>query len=54
MSSPVRRPLEEGRPSKDSHDTVVRFAPPLVATNTQLDVAVAALARVLGRLRRPA
>jgi ornithine--oxo-acid transaminase len=41
----------EGVLTKDTHGTVVRFAPPLVVTNDQLDVAVAALARVLGRLR---
>ncbi|GAP38570.1 ornithine aminotransferase [Piscinibacter sakaiensis] len=43
--------LEEGVLSKDTHDTVVRFAPPLVIGEAELDAAVEALGRVLGRGR---
>jgi ornithine--oxo-acid transaminase len=39
--------MREGVLSKDTHGTVVRFAPPLVVTRAQIDVAVDALARVL-------
>ena len=41
--------LAEGVLSKDTHDTVVRFAPPLTIDRAQLDTAVAALAHVLDR-----
>lgn len=39
--------MREGVLTKDTHHTVVRLAPPLVISREQLDVAVAALARVL-------
>lgn len=42
--------LHEGVLTKDTHDTVVRLAPPLVITRAQVDTAVAALARVLDAL----
>jgi ornithine--oxo-acid transaminase len=40
----------EGVLTKDTHGTVVRLAPPLVVTAAQLDEAVAALGRALGRI----
>ena len=48
--------MAEGVLSKDTHDTVVRLAPPLVIDRDQIDFAVAAMARVLAALpaRRPA
>lgn len=42
--------LQEGVLSKDTHGTVVRFAPPLVIGARGIGDAVAALGRVLGRL----
>ena len=39
--------LERGVLSKDTHDTVVRFAPPLIVTPAQIDEAVSALREVL-------
>jgi len=39
--------MREGVLSKDTHDTVVRFAPPLVITEAQVDAAVEALSRAL-------
>ena len=42
--------MEQGVLSKDTHDTVVRFAPPLVITEAQIDEAVDALARALRSL----
>jgi ornithine--oxo-acid transaminase len=39
--------MREGVLSKDTHGSVVRFAPPLVITQAQLDEAVAALRRAL-------
>jgi ornithine--oxo-acid transaminase len=42
--------MDEGLLSKDTHDTVVRFAPPLVIEREQLDVAIAAVKRVLQAL----
>ncbi|MCX7659535.1 MULTISPECIES: ornithine--oxo-acid transaminase [Caldimonas] len=39
--------MREGVLSKDTHDTVVRFAPPLTITAAQLDEAVAAFGRAL-------
>jgi ornithine--oxo-acid transaminase len=44
--------MREGVLSKDTHDTVVRLAPPLVIEREQIDVAVAALGRVLNALSR--
>ena len=44
--------MEQGVLSKDTHDTVVRFAPPLVITEAQIDEAVDALARALRSLER--
>lgn len=44
------RMLERGVLSKDTHGTVVRFAPPLVATRADIDQAVATLASVLAAL----
>jgi ornithine--oxo-acid transaminase len=40
----------EGVLTKDTHQTVVRLAPPLIIERAQIDVAVAALTKVLGRL----
>lgn len=45
------RLMHEGVLTKDTHHTVVRLAPPLVIVREQVDVAVDALARVLGQLR---
>ncbi|MBI3938142.1 MAG: aminotransferase class III-fold pyridoxal phosphate-dependent enzyme, partial [Betaproteobacteria bacterium] len=42
--------LEHGVLTKDTHGTVVRLAPPLVITRSQIDFAVAALQRVLAEL----
>ena len=42
--------MREGVLTKDTHDTVVRLAPPLVITRAQIDVAVGALRRVLQSL----
>jgi ornithine--oxo-acid transaminase len=42
--------MHEGVLSKDTHDTVVRLAPPLVVTREQIDFTVAALGRVLAAL----
>lgn len=42
--------MTEGVLSKDTHGTVVRFAPPLVATAEQLSETAAALGRVLDRV----
>ncbi len=44
--------MHEGVLSKDTHHSVVRFAPPLVITPAQLDDAVAALRRALAALAR--
>ncbi len=48
------RLLEEGVLSKDTHDTVVRLAPPLVVSKEQIDEAVEALARALRSLESAA
>jgi ornithine--oxo-acid transaminase len=45
--------MHEGVLTKDTHDTVVRLAPPLVITRAQVDAAVAALQRVLDSLVPP-
>jgi len=42
--------MDEGVLTKDTHHTVVRLAPPLVIERAQVDLAVAALGRVLARL----
>ena len=42
--------LEHGVLSKDTHHTVVRFAPPLIVTRAQIDEAVHALREVLDEL----
>jgi ornithine--oxo-acid transaminase len=39
--------MARGVLSKETHDTVVRFAPPLVIKKDQIDMAVAALEEVL-------
>ena len=44
------RLLGEGVLSKDTHDTVVRLAPPLIVTEAQIDEAVEALDRALRSL----
>ncbi len=44
--------MAEGVLSKDTHDTVVRLAPPLVIERAQIDFAVSALQRVLQGLAR--
>ena len=43
------RLMQEGVLTKDTHDTVVRLAPPLVIEREQIDAGVAALQRVLQR-----
>jgi ornithine--oxo-acid transaminase len=43
--------MAEGVLSKDTHHTVVRLAPPLVIEREQIDVAVAAMGRVLRALQ---
>ena len=47
------RLMAHGVLSKETHDTVVRFAPPLVIGRDQIDMAVAALAEVLAGLQGP-
>lgn len=42
------RLLKEGILSKDTHNTVLRLAPPLIITQEQIDKTVAAIAKVLG------
>ncbi len=42
--------MAEGVLTKDTHHTVVRFAPPLVITHAHIDMALAALRRVLEAL----
>lgn len=44
------RLMERGVLSKETHDTVVRFAPPLVISREQIDMAVDALAAVLAEM----
>ena len=44
----------EGVLTKDTHQTVVRLAPPLVIAREQIDIAVAALGRVLRSMQAPA
>ncbi len=44
------RLMTRGVLSKETHETVVRFAPPLVIRRAQIDMAVAALAEVLAEL----
>ncbi len=44
------RLMARGVLSKDTHDSVVRFAPPLVIRREQIDMAVEALAEVLAEL----
>ncbi|HSW71617.1 MAG TPA: aminotransferase class III-fold pyridoxal phosphate-dependent enzyme, partial [Gammaproteobacteria bacterium] len=39
--------LEEGLLSYETHETVIRLAPPLVITKAQLDEALAILRKVL-------
>ena len=41
------RLLKEGILSKETHGTVIRLAPPLIITETQLDTVIAAIAKVL-------
>ena len=43
------RLMEAGILAKDTHDTTIRFAPPLIITKVQIDQAFAIIARVLGR-----
>nr|MDQ2734407.1 aminotransferase class III-fold pyridoxal phosphate-dependent enzyme [Pseudomonadota bacterium] len=45
--------LAAGVLSKDTHGTVVRFAPPLVVESEHIDLAVAALESALRRFERP-
>jgi ornithine--oxo-acid transaminase len=42
--------MERGVLSKDTHNTVVRFAPPLIATRAHIGEAIAALRDVLREL----
>jgi ornithine--oxo-acid transaminase len=50
--------LERGVLTKDTHHTVVRFAPPLIVTRAQIDEALVVIREVLlelsGRLRSAA
>jgi ornithine--oxo-acid transaminase len=46
------RLLKQGVLSKDTHDTVVRLAPPLVITKTQLDTVVHAISSVAEEIKR--
>ncbi len=48
----VDRLLARGILSKDTHETVVRFAPPLVVARADIEFAVAETRRVLGDLER--
>jgi len=50
----VERLLAHGILSKDTHDTVVRFAPPLVITSAEIDWAVEEFRRTLAELAPPA
>ncbi|HEX6362271.1 MAG TPA: ornithine--oxo-acid transaminase [Albitalea sp.] len=43
--------MREGVLTKDTHDTVVRLAPPLIIEREQIDSAVEAMGRVLERVR---
>lgn len=45
------RLLAEGVLSKDTHQKVIRLAPPLIVTQEQLDIAISVLAKVLGSLK---
>jgi ornithine--oxo-acid transaminase len=47
------RMIAAGILSKDTHESVIRFAPPLVVTTRQIDRAIATLKKVLSGLRRP-
>jgi len=42
--------MEQGVLSKETHDTVIRFAPPLVVSREQLDWAIARISRVFAAL----
>ncbi len=42
--------MNEGVLSKDTHHTVVRFAPPLIIDREQIDFAVDAVSRVLAAI----
>lgn len=44
--------MSHGVLSKETHDTVVRFAPPLIITREQIDATVGALRQVLAELAR--
>ncbi len=44
------RLMEKGILSKETHETVVRFAPPLTISREQIDVVIASLAAVLAEL----
>ncbi|MGQ0526169.1 MAG: aminotransferase class III-fold pyridoxal phosphate-dependent enzyme, partial [Betaproteobacteria bacterium] len=46
--------LEHGVLSKDTHHTVVRFAPPLVITRQQIDTAIAAVHKTFDELETAA
>jgi ornithine--oxo-acid transaminase len=46
--------MHEGVLTKDTHDTVVRLAPPLVIERAQIDVAIGAIERSLRALERTA
>ena len=48
----VDRLLAHGMLSKDTHDTVVRFAPPLVIARPEIDWAVAEMRKVLDEIER--
>jgi ornithine--oxo-acid transaminase len=43
--------MEQGILSKETHDTVIRFAPPLVVTQDQLDWAIARISQVFRALQ---
>jgi len=48
----VNRLLARGILSKDTHGTVVRFAPPLVISRDEIDWAVAEMRQVLVEIER--
>lgn len=46
------RLMARGILSKETHDTVVRFAPPLIITKSEIDIAVRALREVIDELHK--
>ena len=46
--------MEQGILSKDTHDTVVRFAPPLIITANDIDAALEAIRHTFTTIDTPA